>query len=155
MEINFPAVGSLQESKLARRIEPRHRPCGLLLMMLYLALSASCLILKLTTGMPKGVVDGKGQIGMTCVLGRRPPYIDFAAVRQRKTNVDLIKSALAMVLTRPLHHDPTRRYAPPALLKLVDVLGDGILNLRRARSALKIDLRRDLHLVFSALASIT
>jgi len=63
-------------------------------------------------------------------------------------NVDLIKSAFAVMVTGRLHHHPACRNTTRALLELGDMLGDGILDLLSRVHVLKLDLRRRLHVWF-------
>lgn len=74
--------------------------------MLHLPLGAANLILELPAGVLEGIVKGECQIGMPLVRRRRPSHIHLAAVGKCETNVDLVQSALAVMLTGSFQHDP-------------------------------------------------
>jgi hypothetical protein len=127
--------------------------------MLHLSLRAANLILELPACVLEGIVDGECQIGMPSIRRRRPFHINLASVRKRETNMDLVKSAFAVMPPRPLQHDSARGYATPPLLEFGHMFLDGILDSRGCGHALKFDFRRRLHflpsLVRSAMKCLT
>lgn len=141
MKVNLPAIRRPQKAEFTGRIEQDNRPDGSVFVMFHLALNAAYLILKLTAGMPEGIVDGECQIGVPFIRPRCPSHIDFAPVRQRETNMHVVKPAKTMMMTWALYRDPASDYTTPPLLQLADVLGNRLLNLRRAADVLKLDLR--------------
>ena len=122
-------------------------------MVLYLAADAAHLILQLPAGLLEGIVDSECQIAVALVRRWRSSYIDLSAVRQGKTNMNFIKSALAMMPSGSLHDNAAGRYSTPALFELADAPRNGVAHLRRARHALKVDLGWRLHLQYSASAT--
>jgi len=84
---------------------------------------------------------------MPLVLGRGTLHVHLAAVGKRETDVDLIQSALAVMLTGRFEHDPARCYAAPELFELRHVRRDGVFDVRGPGHALKLDFRRRLHLL--------
>ena len=115
--------------------------------MLHLASGAANLILGLSARVLESIIESKGQVGMPLVLGRGTLHVHLAAVGKRETDVDLIQSALAVMLTGRFEHDPARCYAAPELFELRHVRRDGVFDVRVPGHALKLDFRRRLHLL--------
>ena len=115
VEVDFLSVAGLEEAELARRIKPDDRSNRRAFVMLHLPLRAANLILELPAGVLESIVEGECQIGIPLVLRRRPSHIHLAAVGKRETNVDLVQTAFAVMLTGPFQHDPARGYATPEL----------------------------------------
>jgi hypothetical protein len=116
-------------------------------MMFHLALRAADLILQLPAGVFEGVVEGECEIRMPLIRRRSPFHIHLPAVRQRETDVDLVKPAGAVMLTGAFQHHPACSYTAPALLELRHVLRDGIFDYRSSGDALKFEFRRRLHVL--------
>ncbi len=147
MEIDFFSVAGLEEAELAGRIEPHDRSNRRALVMLHLASGAANLILELSARVLESIIESEGQVGMPLVLGRGTLYVHLAAVGKRETDVDLIQSALAVMLTGRFEHDPARCYAAPELFELRHVRRDGVFDVRGPGHALKLDFRQRLHLL--------
>jgi hypothetical protein len=79
----------------------------------------------------------------------------IAAVGKREMDVDLIQSALAVMLTGRFEHDPARCYAAPELFELRHVRRDGVFDVRGPGHALKLDFRRRLHLLLPLVCPIS
>src|SRR6266480_178145 len=92
--------------------------------MLHLPLGAANLILKLPARVLKSIVDGKCQIGMPLIGRWRPFHIHLAAIRKRKTNMDLVKSAGPVMLTRSFQHHAAGGHTTPALFEFRNMLLD-------------------------------
>jgi len=116
-------------------------------MIFHVALRAADLILQLPARVFEGIIKGECEIRMPLIRRRGPFHIYLSAVRQRETNVDLVKPAGAVMLTRAFQQHPACGYAAPALLELRDMLRDGIFDLRSSGHALKFDFRRRLHVL--------
>src|SRR6266511_757885 len=93
----------------------------------------------------ESIIDGKPKIGMGLVRRRSAPDVDFATIRERKMDIDLIETAGAVMAARPLQHHPASRHAAIAPLQLGYMLLDGSADIRSSLHALEIDLNRRLH----------
>jgi hypothetical protein len=113
--------------------------------LLHLSLQAADLILQPSSRMLEGIIDGKPNIGVAFVRGRCAPNIDFAPIRERKMDVDLIEAAGPVVSTRSLQYHPASRHAAIALLELGHMLLDRGADIRSSLHPLEIDLNRRLH----------
>jgi len=140
MKIDFVAVGGLQESKLTGRVDGLHGRDRLTFVLFHLPLQAADLILQPPSRMLEGIIDGKRKIGVALVRRRGAPDVDFATIRQRKMNIDLIEAAGPVMTAGPLHHDPASRDAAVAPLQLGHVLLDRIADVRSSLHPLEIDL---------------
>ena len=74
----------LQKPELAGRIEALHDSDRLALVVLDVSLHLADFILQLAARVFEGVVEGKCQVRMALVSGRRAPRIDLAAFRQKQ-----------------------------------------------------------------------
>src|SRR5579863_5593361 len=124
MEVHFLAVTGLKEAEVTGGINSHYRSDRWPLAMFHLTLRAANLILKLPARVLESVVDGKCQVGMSLVVRGSSFHVHLAAVRKRETNIDLVKSAPAVMLTRPLQDDSARRHTTPPLLKFGNTLLD-------------------------------
>src|SRR6516165_8496002 len=76
-----------------RWVDGLHRRDRLTLMLFHLPLQATDMILQPSSRMLEGIIDGKPKIGVALVCGRSAADADFATVRERKMNVNLVETA--------------------------------------------------------------
>jgi len=145
MEIDLLTIARLDESELARRIEPYNRSDGGCLVVLGLPLHTANLILQLPPCVFKGIVDRECKIGVPFVPGRCPLYVHLAAVWKQQPNMDLVKSACSVMLARTFQHNAAGGYAAPPFLKVRHPLYNGLVHLRARLQTLEIDFRCCLH----------
>src|SRR6516162_232499 len=146
MKIDLVTVRGLQESELAGRVDGLHGRDRLTFVLFHLRLQTADLILQPSSCMLEGIIDGKPKIGVALVRRRRAPDVDFATIRARKMNVDLIKTASPVMYAGPLHHDPASRDAAVAPLQLGHVPLDRIADVRSSLHPLEIDLNGRFHI---------
>ncbi len=118
LEVDFLSVTGLEETKFAGRIKPHDCSNGLPLVLLHLSLGAANMILELPAGVLESIIDCERQIGMPLVGRRSPSYIRFAAVRQGEANMDLVKSALVVMLVRALSGQRGKRLSDPTVVRV-------------------------------------
>ena len=145
VKIDFLAVAGREEPKFAGGVEPRHRSDRWPVVAFYLPLGAANAILKLPASALERIVDRKSQIGTPFVRRSRPLHVHFAAFRERKMNVNLIKSADVVMMAGPFQHHPASRNAVPALLEFGDMFIDGVPDLLCRIYVLKFDFGWRLH----------
>ena len=80
-----------------------------------MSLHAADLILQLPARPFEGIVDGEGEVGMSLVGLCGAVDIDFAAVRQRQTNINFVETATAMMVAGRFQRHATRGYAAVTL----------------------------------------
>ena len=127
VKVDFLAVAGREEPEFAGGVEPCHRSDGWPVVAFYLPLGAANAILKLPASALERIVDSKSQVGTPFVRRSRSLHVHFAAFRERKMNVNLIKSADVVMLARPFQHHPASRNAVPALLEFGDMFIDASL----------------------------
>jgi hypothetical protein len=114
-------------------------------MLFHLPLQATDMILQPSSRMLEGIIDGKPKIGVALVCGRSAADADFATVRERKMNVDLIETAGPVMPARPLQHDPASGHAAVPPLQLGHMLLDRSADVRCSVHPLEIDFNGRLH----------
>src|SRR6516165_2620740 len=130
MKIDFAAVNGLQESEVTGRVDGLHGRDRLTFVLFHLPLQTADLILQPSSCMPEGIVDSKPKIGVALVRRRSAPDVDFATIRERKMNIDLIETAGPVMSAGPLHDDPARSDAAVTTLQLGHVLLDRSADIR-------------------------
>jgi len=111
MKIDLTAIGAFQEAELPGRIKPHDRSNRRRFVLLHLPLHSAHTLLQATTRPLEGIVERKIKVGMQFVRRCGTRDIDFPPVREREADVDLVKSATAVVSAGSLQYDPASGHA--------------------------------------------
>src|ERR1700687_4915492 len=82
---------------------------------------------------------------MPRVCLRRPPNIDFIAIRQRQPHLDIVLAAGLMTVAGTFDDDPACRNATVELLELLHMVRDLLLNRGTGSHILEFNFNRRLH----------
>jgi hypothetical protein len=92
------------------------------------------------------IIDSEIRVRMALVRGRGAADVDLSPLRQRQTNIDLIKAARAMMFAWRLDDDATGGDAPKSLLKPCNMFEHAVAEQLARVHSLEIDMHGDFHI---------
>ncbi len=151
VKIYFFAIAGFDETKFAAGINP-HDPSGrLAFMVLHVSGKSPNLILQLSPRSLEGVVYCKRVVSISFVGRRRSADVDFTAIRQRQTDMNMVEPARPVPLARSLDRDSAGADMSEPFLELGYMLFDSRMRLCGLRHVMKLDLNRRLHVILAVM----